>query len=132
MNILQICKNIQRTIESYIRPIFPTISTLIMLCSLIKRPGLSVTLSTANIISTCAKFGIVTDTECPDGQKNKLNIYTKVIVSEIFRALKEDVRIQGAEIPGSSLIMTNGANAGGPVVSMGTTLMSGNFVSQLN
>ena len=55
---------------------------------------------------------------------------TKVIVSEIFRALKEDVRIQGAEIPGSSLIMTNGANAGGPVVSMGTTLMSGNFVSQ--
>lgn len=121
MDIKSICKTIQTTITNYTRVPFPDISGIIMLCSLIKRPGLSVIMSTSKILSSIGQSGIKTDM-MEDGQENFLNIYTKAVVTEIFRAMSEDAKIQVCIGPGSATSIGTGGNAGGPVTVVSTLM----------
>lgn len=131
MGIVEICKTIQDTIDKFSRAAFPTISSLIMLCSLIKRPGLSCIVSTSNIINAVSSYGMKTD-DLPSGEKNNMNFFIKSVVCEVFRAIKEDSRVQGTNVPGSSVIMCNGGNAGGPISVVGTMITGGQTVTQIN
>lgn len=115
MGIIELCQTIQNTITNYTRKPFMALSGLIMVCSLAKRPGLSTILSTANIIKNIAAEGIKTD-QMDDGERNFLNVYTKAVVSEIFRALQDDANVQIALGPGAMMSVGTGGNAGGPVV----------------
>jgi hypothetical protein len=119
INVQSIISTFKGVIDNQMRKPAAVISAIILLCSLVRRPGLSCMISTSKIIQQNAKDGIPTD-KMPDGTPNLMNIFVKNIICETYRALKEDANIQIAIPPGESAITTSGGNAGGPVVSEGT------------
>lgn len=100
MGIKEICKSIQDFMDTYTRKPFPAIAGLIMACSLAKRPGLSVIMSTSNVLSSLNCYGISTE-DMPNGEPNKTNAFVKSILSEVFRAIQQDMKIQTTLIPGT-------------------------------
>ena len=79
---------------------------------MIRRPGLSVIQSVANITKDLNKLGIPTGS-MPDGSANLTIGFTFANTKEIYRAMKKDASIQVGFQPGS--MMLTGANAGGPI-----------------
>lgn len=126
IGIKEIAQTFEGTLSALRKPA-NVISTIIMLCALVKRPGLSCMMSTSNILQNIAKQGCPTG-PMPDGSPNLMNAAISEIVCEIFRALKEDANIQIGIPPGSLTINANGGNAGGPVTCVGTNIMPGNGV----
>lgn len=99
MGIQQICNTIRDYFKNVREP-FPSISKILLLCSLAKRPGLSAIQSTANIVKDLNKLGIPTG-PMPDGSPNLTVAHAFASTKEIFRALKKDASIQGSIVPGS-------------------------------
>lgn len=99
------------------------IPAIVMLCSMVKRPGLSCALSTSNILQSMSKQGIPTE-PLPDGSPNLMNQLVASMTCEIIRAIKEDLNLQIALPPGSLMIQSTGANAGGPITTVGTNITS--------
>ena len=85
---------------------------------MIRRPGLSVIQSVANITKDLNKLGIPTGS-MPDGSANLTVGFTFANTNEIYRAIKKDASIQVGIQPGSMMITGFGSNAGGPVVIQG-------------
>lgn len=94
---------------------------IIMLCSLVKRPGLSCIISVGNIIQELENNGIPTG-PLPDGTPNLMNKMIRSIVCETIRSLKEDANIQITVPPGFINIVASGGNAGGPVTVVGSNI----------
>lgn len=117
MGIEQICKTI-RNFFNNVRPPFPQLSRLLLVCSMIRRPGLSVIQSVANITKDLNKLGIPTGS-MPDGSANLTVGFTFANTNEIYRAIKKDASIQVGIQPGSMMLTGFGSNAGGPVVIQG-------------
>ena len=118
--IVQSCKNV----FSGLRTPANIIPTIIMLCAMVRRPGLSCIVSTSNIIQDIAKRGCPTE-PLPDGSKNLMNELIASIVCETYRALKEDANIQVGFAPGAFSITATGGNGGGPVTVQGTNITPG-------
>jgi hypothetical protein len=78
---------------------------------MVKRPGLSTLQSTANIVNDLSKLGIPTGV-MPDGSANLSVAFAYANTNEIFRAIKEDLNIQGALQPGSLNVVVGGAGGG--------------------
>lgn len=95
---------------------------ILLKCLTQTRPGLSAYKTTADIIVNNRKVGIPTGNN-PDGTTNLINLYTYNVVKCIFDALKSDASVQVAIPMESLLVQTNGGNAGGPVVSVGTNIL---------
>lgn len=121
MGIKEICNSIQSIINMYTRNPLSIIPSIVTICSLMQRPGLSVIISASNIIKSQACFGAPTG-NLPDGSPNMMNSLITEIVKEIFRALREDGVIQTSIAPGDIVITATGGNAGGPVTCVGTSL----------
>lgn len=117
MGIEQICKTISNFFNN-VRPPFPQLPRLLLVCSMIRRPGLSVIQSVANITKDLNKLGIPTGA-MPDGSANLTVGFTFANTNEIYRAIKKDASIQVGIQPGSMMITGFGSNAGGPVVIQG-------------
>lgn len=117
MGIEQICKTISNFFNN-VRPPFPQLSRLLLVCSMIRRPGLSVIQSVANITKDLNKLGIPTGA-MPDGSANLTVAFTFANTNEIYRAIKKDASIQVGIQPGSMMLTGFGSNAGGPVVIQG-------------
>ena len=124
--IQSICQSINTLMQS-VRPPANIIPGIIMICSLIKRPGLSTIVSVGNIITDLAQRGFNTSKN-PDGSANRLCLIVESIVSEIYRAIKNDMNIQAAFQPGSLMFTGTGANSGGPVVVNGMNVTTGQGV----
>ena len=118
INVSTIAKSFENLFKTLRKPA-PIISGIIMLCAMVKRPGLSCIVSTSNILQDMAKRGIPTE-NLPDGSKNLMNEVVASVVCEMIRALKEDANIQIALPPGAFNVIANGGNAGGPVTCIGT------------
>ena len=110
MGIKEICNTVKNYFKNTRQP-FPILPGLLIVCSMNKRPGLSVIQSTANIVSDLEKLGIPTG-PMPDGSDNKTVGYTWAITKEIFRAWKFDMILQGACQPASMNIVVAGAGGG--------------------
>ena len=123
MGIRQICETIGN-LFSNIRPPFPQLPRTLLVCSMIKRPGLSVIQSVSNIVKDLNKLGIPTG-PMPDGSVNLTVAFTFANTKEAYRALKEDASIQVGFQPGSMMLTTFGANAGGPVIAEGMNTSAG-------
>jgi hypothetical protein len=121
---IDVVNSIKNFFQTTVRNPAPLISAIVMICGLAKRPGLSCILSTSNVIQDLSKMGIPTD-DMPDGSPNLMNKMVHSMICEIYRALKEDTNLQVALEPGAITIQAQGANAGGPVVTVGTNI---NFV----
>jgi len=122
MGIQQICQTITNFF-SKIRPPFPQLSRLLLICSMIRRPGLSTIQSTANIVKDLNKLGIPTG-PMPDGSPNLTVAFCYASTKEIYRGIKKDMSIQVGIQPGTAMVVSEGANAGGPITVAGTIVNS--------
>jgi hypothetical protein len=113
MGIAQICQTISNYFSN-IRPPFPQLSRILLVCSMIKRPGLSTLQSVANITKDLNKLGIPTGS-MPDGSTNLTVAFAFASTKEIYRGIKKDMSIQVGIMPGTLASFGVGANAGGPV-----------------
>jgi hypothetical protein len=131
IGIEQVSNSIKRLFDTTLRKPASIIPGIIMLCSLAKRPGLSPLISFGRIIQGIEKQGIPTE-PLPDGSPNLMNIMMKEIVSETYRAIKEDMNIQVCLAPGTINVVATGGNAGGPVTVTGPNInvVTGNALAQ--
>ena len=113
MSIKQICESITKLFTNALPP-FPQLPRILLVCSMIKRQGLSAIRSTSNIVKDLNKLGIPTG-PMPDGSPNLTVAFAFASTKENFRALKKDASVQVGVQPGSMIITGFGANAGGPV-----------------
>ena len=123
MGIEQICKTISNFFNN-VRPPFPQLSRLLLVCSMIRRPGLSVIHSVANITKDLNKIGIPTGKNLAGCENMSLG-YSYAYVNEIYRALIKDTSLQVGVAPGSLMITAFGSNAGGPIVVQGMNTSAG-------
>ena len=113
MSIKQICESITKLFTNALPP-FPQLPRILLVCSMIKRQGLSAIRSTSNIVKDLNKLGIPSG-PMPDGSPNLTVAFAFASTKENFRALKKDASVQVGVQPGSMMITGFGANAGGPV-----------------
>ena len=99
MGIEQICKTISNFFNN-VRPAFPQLPKMLLVCSMMRRPGLSTIQSVANITKDLNKLGIPTGA-MPDGSSNLTIGFVYALVNEVFRALKFDASVQGGAQIGS-------------------------------
>jgi hypothetical protein len=101
------------------------VPSILLSSGVIARPGISPIMVASRIISrqeeAGAPFGPL-----KDGSRNVAEAMERIRVEEIVKALQEDSQIQIVIPPGGIMVQTNGANAGGPVVSLGSNT---NYVS---
>jgi len=84
------------------------------------RPGLVAEIITSSIVSRFEEAGIPTG-PLADGAPNVMEAFVKVFVEEFVDAIHNDLRIDLVTDPGAT-ISAMGANAGGPVASVGATV----------
>lgn len=118
IGIEEVTKSVKEVFEQDMRKPANIISSLILICSLAKRPGLSTILSTSKVLQALSQRGIPTG-DLPDGTKNMMNQVLYEIFNEAFRAIREDMNIQVGLEPGSISLTATGGNGGGPVVVKG-------------
>ena len=106
MGIEQICQTISNFFNN-VRPPFPQLSRLLLVCSMIRRPGLSVIQSVANITKDLNKLGIPTGS-MPDGSANLTVGVMFASTKEHHRAIKNDMSIQVGFQPASLNIVGYG------------------------
>lgn len=95
----------------------------LLFCTAIRRPGMSASEVASRIITNNVALGIETGTN-PDGTPNIVNQYTYNIVKEVLNEIKRNAVVHVAIPVGSIMVQTNGANAGGPVVGVGSNIIS--------
>lgn len=83
------------------------------------RPGLSAQILASSITSRFEEIGIPTG-PLVGGTPNVMENFVKVICEEIVSAIQTDMRVDIATDAGA-IVQASGANAGGPVVAVGTT-----------
>ena len=115
MNIEQITNQINQHLDNINKVTTKNVPVpaILLLCAAMNKPGLSVLKSTTNICAALESLGIPTG-DNPDGSPNLIVKAVNAVVSEIYRAVKEDMSIQGA-IP-SGGITVFGSNSGGPIL----------------
>ena len=116
MGISQICESIKKYFANTREPV-QQLPRMLLVCSLIKRPGLSTVVSTSNIVKDLNMMGIPTG-PMPDGSPNLTVAHAYAVTKEIFRALKLDAVVQVGIGPAALNIQA------GPY--MGTNINCGN------
>lgn len=129
MSISTIVQNISSFIQNKMSiPLIP-VPAIMLICSTIKRPGLSPMLIASRIITRQQDFGAPVGVNI-DGSPNMMNQLFYVIADEIVTALKMEGKVEVAIPPGGITTIGTGANAGGPVIvtSNNITPISGNGI----
>lgn len=121
-----ICDKINNLISTARAPL-ATIPAAILVCSAIKRPGLSAMMIASNIIRRQAEAGIPVG-PAADGGANLAEAMERIRVEEIVKAIKMDMKVQIGIPIGGIQFMGTGANAGGPVVVNGFNMSPGQGV----
>lgn len=119
-NILSIINKINQVIDKVRVPAIK-IPAILLLCSAFRRPGLSAMVIAARAIKRQSEFGAPTGA-LPDGSANKMNGLIYVLADEVVREIRQNSVTEGVVLPGGMIIQAVGANAGGPVVVVGTNL----------
>lgn len=118
MNLTDIVNLITNKLDSMETPA-PKLPPFLLKCVSLSRPGLSPYKIASRIIENNKLLGIPTEPG-PDGSENKINQYTYNVVKCMCDAIKKDAVVQVAIPLESIFVQVNGANAGGPVASVGT------------
>ena len=129
MSISTIVQSISSFIQNKMSiPLIP-VPAIMLICSTIKRPGLSPMLIASRIITRQQDFGAPVGVNI-DGSPNMMNQLFYVIADEIVTALKMEGKVEVAIPPGGITTIGTGANAGGPVIvtSNNITPISGNGI----
>lgn len=124
MNISQITSSINSffsAINAKITKVVP-MPAILLLCAAMSRQGLSPLRSLSNVCKALEELGIPMGAN-PDGSPNFIIIVLNEVFKEVYRSLTEEAVIQGCIEPGAMQVMSNGANGGGPMVSIGTNIL---------
>lgn len=114
MALTNIIQKLSNFIQNKLRiPLIP-IPAIMLICSSIKRPGLSPMLITARIINRQQEFGAPIGVNI-DGSPNLMNQMFFVIVDELVKALKMEGKVEVGISPGAITSVGFGANSGGMV-----------------
>lgn len=110
--------NIIQNLSSFIQnklsiPLIP-IPAIMLICSTIKRPGISPMLITSRIINDMGEKDAPIGVNI-DGSPNMMNQMYFVIVDQLVNALKLEGKVEVAIPPGGIRTSGFGANSGGPV-----------------
>lgn len=97
---------------------------VMLVSSMINRPGLSTLSSTSNILNKLGMVGINIG-KMPDGGDNLTASFVYTLVDEIYRALKFDAAVQVGMQPGTLTSIGTGGNAGGPVTVVSDIVSTG-------
>lgn len=124
MSINLITSSIENLFKTIRKPL-QSIPAVLSYGALTNRPGLSTIISSGNIIRSQSDFGAITDATLPDGTPNMMNALIVKIVDEVYRALREDSRVDVSIAPNSITTMVTGANGGGPFTANGTNISFG-------
>lgn len=121
--------NIIQRLSSFIQnklsiPLIP-ISAIMLLCSTIKRPGMSPMLITAKIIDQLGEKDIPIGVNI-DGSPNLMNQMYFTMVDQIINAIKMDGKVEVAIAPGA--IVSSGFANGVPVISNNVGAVSGSGI----
>jgi len=84
------------------------------------RPGINSDVLSNAIISRFKEIGLPSG-PLVNGAQNVMEAFVVVFCEELVDAIQNDMRVDIGIFPGGT-VNTNGANAGGPVVSIGTTV----------
>lgn len=125
--------NIIQRLSSFIQnklsiPLIP-ISATMLICSTIKRPGLSPMLITSKIIDEMGDKGAPISVNI-DGSPNLMNQMYFVMVDQIINAIKLDGKVEIGIAPGAIVSSGFGINAGGmmPVTTSNVAPVSGSGI----
>ena len=120
MNVESISKKIDNMFDAP-KSTAPKLPSMLVAIGATQKPGLSAIQSVGNIVKELNEHNIPTDA-LPDGSENNTVALVIAIVKEIFRAMREDASIQVSYPMGSISVISQGANAAGPVVSQGVNI----------
>ena len=124
MNINQITDKINnffKAMDAKLTKVIP-MPAILLLCAAASRPGLSPLRSLSNVCKTFEEMGIPTGPN-PDGSPNLIVAGAHAILREVYRAMEEDAVAQGGIASGEMMIVSQGANSAGPVVSKGSNAL---------
>ena len=116
----KVAKFIENTINKITSPA-EVLPDELLLCTVIRRPGLSAYKIASEVITNNKAIGIQTGPN-QDGSPNKINEYTYNIVKCIVDGIKNDAVVQAVLPAHSLMIEATGGNAGGPVTVVGTNI----------
>lgn len=121
INVSSICSTLGTAIKTGITKPASAIAGIIMLCGLMKRPGLSTILTVAAIATKMGKYGLPTG-EFEDGTPNHMLQFTRIVVDEVYKNLRENAKISTVLAPGSITVQA------GPYVGTNTNIVQGDGV----
>ena len=97
-----------------IRPPFPSIPPILLLCEIRLRPGMSPTQLCGDIINSFQEIGIPTGPN-PDGSENLINKVECARSNVIIDHIRKNASVKCVIPPGAIISTGVGGNVGGPV-----------------
>jgi len=120
MNIKNLLETVNTALDAARQPANVLVGFLIY-ATAVHRPGISKLKITSDIIADNASLGINTG-QMPDGTDNVVNQFVANVVEKVVDTLKDDAMVECVIPTGSVIVTAKGANAGGPVVAVGTNI----------
>ncbi len=120
MNIKKLIELTNNALENVRKPV-KALAGFLVYATAVQRPGLSKIKISSEIISDNETLGINTG-QMPDGTDNVVNEFVYNVVEKVVDSLKDDAMVECVIPIGSVMVQAEGANAGGPVVAVGTNI----------
>ncbi len=120
MNIKNLIVLIDRAVEAARKPA-EKIAAYMIYATARRRPGVSKIKIASEIITDNGKLGIETG-PMPDGTENVVNEFVYNLTEKVIDTLKDDAMVECVIPIGSIVVEAKGANAGGPVIAVGTNI----------
>ena len=120
MNIKKLIESVDAALDAARKPANTLVGFMIY-ATAVHRPGISKLKITSDIIADNATLGINTG-QMPDGTDNVVNQFVANVVEKVVDTLKDDAMVECVIPSGSVIVNAQGANAGGPVVAVGTNI----------
>ena len=120
MNIKRLIESVDTALDAARQPVNTLVGFMIY-ATAVHRPGISKLKITSDIIADNATLGINTG-QMPDGTDNVVNQFVANVVEKVVDTLKDDAMVECVIPTGSVIVTAKGANAGGPVVAVGTNI----------
>lgn len=120
MNIKRLIESVDTALDAARKPVNTLVGFMIY-ATAVHRPGISKLKITSDIIADNATLGINTG-QMPDGTENVVNQFVANVVEKVVDTLKDDAMVECVIPSGSVVVNAQGANAGGPVVAVGTNI----------
>lgn len=112
--IENIAKSIGDVFDKCRKPL-AAIPTILLLCEIANRPGLSAIALASAIISRLGEAGIISELN-PDGTQNKICKLIRIMCEEIVNEIHNNGRVTVGLNTGAVVSVGQGSNAGGSMV----------------